>query len=148
MKTRTRIFYFLLVCISIGMVIPVFAVSPDKTKGDKIKVENLTSPSPPSPWTLTIDVTDPNDSCAAYINCSLEFFVQPASSNCEAVLAYPSISIPIIWGTTSYTHSIPDYIPCVEVNIVPQPGTHCTGYNLNSCCSCIGSEPCKLRICP
>jgi hypothetical protein len=140
--------------IIMGMVMSTFAVSPDKTKGDKTKVDNLTPPSPPSPWTLTIVVTDSYDSCSAYNNfgtaCSLEFILQPATSHCVGVLATPSISIPIVWGTKSYSQTIPDTIPCVDVSIVVKPGTQCNySFNTNYCCSCNGdSKPCTLKICP
>lgn len=134
------------------MVMSIFAFSPDKNNGDKTKAENLIPPSPPSSWQLNIVVTDPYDSCAAYngngTGCNLEFFLQPATSNCVGVLAYPSTSIPIVWGTKSYSAAIPDTIPCVEVSIIPVPPSTCSyKYNKIPCCSCIGNSTCYFNIC-
>jgi len=146
---KTRLVYFIMIYLVIGMVIPTFAISPDKSKGDKTKTENLTpAPLPPSPWYLTINVTDPKDTCYAYLNCTLAFFIEPVSQNCEALSANPFGTVPIHWGQASYTVPIPDTIQCVQVSIIDLLGTCNAPFNSNTCCSCRGGSPCVLRICP
>jgi hypothetical protein len=148
---KTKLFFFLLACIVMGMVMPTFAVSPDKNKGDKTKTDNLSpSPLPPSPWYLTINVTDPKDSCTAYTNCTLGFFIEPVSPNCAAISATPTYTVPILWGQADYTVPIPDTITCVQVSIIVTG--FCGGYpiNTNTCCTCKTGygNPCRLKICP
>ncbi len=144
---KTNFLFILITCIVIGMVVPVFAVSPDKNKGDKTKAENLTpSPLPPSPWSLHIVVLDPCDTTCPFNQCSSwRFKLQPATVHCEGVLAIPPVYITHTWCQSDYYLSIPDTIPCVNVSIDPNG---CSGsFNPNTCCQCQNSPPCTLKIC-
>jgi len=146
--------------IVMGMVIPAFAGSPDKKPGDNTKKENpVTSPTPlpaasPAPlsdWTFNIIPTDPNDTCCAYENCNLEFFIQAATEYCEGVLTSPTFTpITIHRPNRSYPGpTVPGDIPCVEVNIVVVGSCNCPPPQVNSTtyCVCRGND-CTPRICP
>jgi len=137
--------------IVIGIVIPAFASSPDKNKGDKTKTENLTPSSlPPSPWNLYIHVTDASDStCLPALNCNLAFFWQTASLNCEAIFENPTGKVPFHFGTANYTVPIPDTIKCVQVSIIVLPPGCTSTINPNTCCTCKSGSgnPCILSIC-
>lgn len=131
------------------MTTPTFAVSPDKTKGDKAIVENFTQlPPPPGYWNFNIIITDPHDSCSAYGNCSLAFIIQAATRNCEGVLATPHYTQPITWGTLTYPIYVPDSIPCVDVSVINLGGT-CAPFTSTVYCKCQAdqSTPCKFNIC-
>jgi hypothetical protein len=147
---KTKLFYFLMVFILIGMVIPSFAITPKKDNGNKSKTETLTPP-PPSPWQLNIQVVDACDTCAAmYSGCTIGFYIQHVSTNCIAVNASPYITPTFNYCQSSYSYSIPDSIPCVQVSLIFKSGG-CNPNLLNTytCCKCRGdSTPCKLRICP
>jgi hypothetical protein len=149
---KTKLFYFLMVCIVMGMVIPAFAVSPDKNKGDKTKTENLSpSPLPPSPWTLHIQVTDPSDTCYAILYCNLGFFISPLGANCEYPSATPTATVPFHYGQANYYVPIPDSIQCVQVTMIDltTPSCYYLFYLNPPCCKCKGDPtPCKFRICP
>ena len=148
---KTKLFYFLMVIIVMGMIIPAFAVSPDKDKGDKVKTDNRAlSPLPPSPWDLRIQVID-NDTCGAQ-NCNLAFFIQTATINCIGAPSVPPWSDIIRYhkGTINYSDRIPDYVSCVIVSIIDLGNPNC-GYffNSNTCCECqADNNVCQLKICP
>ena len=148
---KTIVFYTFLICIVIGMMIPTFAISPDKNKGDKTKTEKLTpAPLPPTTWTLHIVCLDPMDTCWGLTHCGTHvgFDIHPATANCEGVLAVPPGFLAFNYGQVDYYQSIPDTIQCVVVTI--DPGQCKPSYfSSNYCCVCSpGSTPCKLRICP
>lgn len=133
------------------MIIPTFAISPDKNKGDKTKTDNLTSSlPPPPPWLLRIQVIDPSDTCLAILHCNLGFFIQPRSPNCGAWAATPTYTVPITWCKTPYYVPIPDTIPCVEVSIIVIRGNCPYKVSSNTCCTCNsgGQGSCSLQICP
>lgn len=150
---KTKLFYTLLTCFVIGMVIPTFAISPDKDKGDKTKADNLTSLLPPPPTrNLIIQAMDPYDSCYAMIsgNCIIGFFIQPRGPSCGAVIENPNFTQQFVYGQAYYNQLVPDSIPCYQVSIIVISG-NCTAsdINANTCCKCRGDNtPCKLRICP
>jgi len=150
---KTKMFFFLMVWIVMGMVIPAFAVSPDKNKGDKTKTDNL-SPSllPPSPWNLYIHVVDASDStCYPALNCNLAFFWEPVSPNCAAIAVTPIGKVLFNFGQADYTVPIPDTITCVQVSIIDvTPGGCSSLINTNTCCTCKTGygNPCRLKICP
>lgn len=148
---KTKLFYILMTAIVMGMVIPVFAGSPDKKQWDNTKKETpATSLTPLTDWTFNIIVTDPNDSCQAYKNCQLEFYIQAATAGCEGVSSYPTFTpIPIVKGQRSYQGpTVPSEIPCVKVSII-KVNPLCQGdINSNTCCACFGGGPCYLKICP
>ena len=81
MKTK---FVFIQILVVAALSIHGFAGSPDKNNGDKTNFSSL--PSPPSPWTLTIDVTDPCDTCTAYPYCNLSFMLEAATANCKVLM--------------------------------------------------------------
>jgi|APCry1669188970_1035186.scaffolds.fasta_scaffold00834_2 hypothetical protein len=147
---KTNVFYILMTIIVMGMVIPAFAGSPEKKTGDNTKTDNLSpTPLPPSPWTLHILVTDPNDSCPAIQHCTLGFFIQPISPDCVALSTTPTWTQQFYPGTADYYQSIPDSIKCVQVSIFDLGGNCHYPFNSNTCCKCKGdSQPCSLRICP
>lgn len=150
---KTKLFYFIVLSIVIGLTLQSFTISPDKNNRNKTKIANfLLTPPPPSPWLLKIEVTDPFDtSCAAYNHtggCNLAFFLIPAGSNCKPISATPNTTIPIVWGQSSYSIYIPDSIPCVQIQIVDVPLGSC-GHPFNTipCCTCRGGNPCSFKIC-
>ncbi len=147
---KTKLVCFIMVYLVIGMVIPTFAISPDKNKGDKTKTENLTpAPLPPLPWTLHIVCTDPTDTCFALFNCgNIGFNINRATADCHSAAANPLGFLAFNYGQVDYYQSIPDTVGCVIVTI--NPGTCPSSYfSSNTCCKCRGDNtPCKLRFCP
>jgi len=148
---KTKLFYILMTIIVMGMIIPAFAVSPEKNKGDKTKTDNLSPlPLPPSPWSLHIQVSDPDDNCYAVQHCTLGFFIQPINSDCTAFTEHPTWTLQFYPGTADYYQSLPDTIPCVQVSVCILQG-FCTPSQINSntCCECKDrNQVCKLKICP
>ncbi len=145
---KANFFFFLMTCIVIGMMIPAFAGSPEN-KGDKTKIDYLSlSLPPPSSWNLNIVVTDPNDSCYAYLYCNVYFLISWAYSSCQAISSIYNYTYPFTPGTYKYTIPIPDTIPCVLVSLtVAQP---CSNPQVNSktCCECLTRDNiCYLSIC-
>jgi len=149
---KTNVFYILMTIIVMGMVIPAFAGSPDKKPGDNTKKENpVVSPTPLTDWTFKIIPLDPTDTCCAYENCNLEFFIQAATDYCEGVLTSPTFTpITIHRPYRSYQGpNVPGDIPCVEVSIIVVGSCICPPPQVNSTiyCVCRGND-CNPRICP
>jgi hypothetical protein len=147
---KAKLFYTLLTCIVIGIVIPTFAGSLGKDQGDKTKTDNLPeAPPPPPTWTLHIHVMDPPGSCDAQ-TCNLRFIIQPATLDCHGIYAIPAIPLPYDPEQTDYYQQIPVDIHCVIVSIIDDPVGFCPyPFNNNTCCECEDSnDVCKLHICP
>ena len=152
---KTKLFTLLMTLIIIGIVIPTFAVSPNKDKGEKSKNEAVNteikttncSPNdlPPAPWQATIIVADSAETCAA-MGCNLWIYVYQASSQCIAQAAIPIQTAPYT-GLLQYYFNIPGDIPCVIFKIVDPSGTCNAPFNHRTCCACIGSPTCELEIC-
>lgn len=155
---KTKLFNLLLTLIVIGMVIPTFAVSPNKDKGEKTKsesvksenkTENLTPiPLPPPPtWNLYIHVLDAAGSCAAQAYCTFYFTIQQADANCKAI-DVPFTHVLYDPNQTDYIIPIPSDYTCVYVTITANPACSYL-YNTNSCCECKdNNQICRLHICP
>ena len=145
--------------IVMGMVIPVFAGSPEKKPGDKTKTDNL-SPSPLSlltTWDLYIVVTDANDTCYDYEygNCDLYFHIESETADCDGSITNPPpFDVPITWGNRNYgAFPISTDVPCVKITIISKKSpTPCTNFNHTPCCACPHGQPpsatCYMRICP
>ena len=155
---KTKLFTLLMTLIVIGMVIPTFAFSPDKDKGEKSKketvnsenkTENLTPIPPPLSWTFNVVVLDPYGTCGAQ-GCTLVFEAFPANANCEVQSAISVASAAYVPGTSTYLMTIPDQYPCVIVRIIDHTVHGCQySFNSNWCCECKGSgTDCRLYICP
>lgn len=143
---KTKFFTLLITLISIGMIIPTFAISPDEEKGEKSKTVNC-SPSdlPLAPWDAIVIVADSINTCAA-MQCNLWIYVYPSSSQCVAQSANP-IQTAQYTGLLQYTFNIPGDTPCVIFKIVDPSGTCDAPFNQRTCCACIGSQTCVLKIC-
>jgi hypothetical protein len=153
---KTKLFTLLMTLIIFGIVIPTFAISPDKDKGEKSKTENvkieiktlncLSNDLPPSPWQATVILADSINTCAA-MHCNLRILVYQASENCIAQSAIPYTSL-LYNGGLSMSLFIPDAFPCVIFKIVDDPLNSCDApFNHKTCCACKGSPICTLKIC-
>jgi hypothetical protein len=145
---KTKVCYILMTIIVIGMVMPIFASSPDKIKEDKTKTENPTpAPLAPTTWILHIVANDPGGQCICPNNCNAGWEIHRASDDCHAI-ASPSVFVSFVCNQTDYYQAIPDSINCVVVIINPG-GCPASTFNTNVCCKCRGDNtPCKLKICP
>jgi hypothetical protein len=153
---KTKLFTLLMTLIIIGFVIPAFADSPEKDKGEKLKTESVNSeiktticlPNDllPAPWTAKVIVADSVETCAA-MDCNLYILVYQASDHCVAQSAIP-IASQQYTGALSYSFQISDEIPCVIFKIVDYPSGSCNApFNHNTCCACKTSNVCTLMIC-
>ena len=152
MKTK---FVFIQILVLAALSIHAFAGSPyNNEKGTNTKMDCVDpSPTPPSPWYITIDVMDTSciHGCSALTNptgCGTEFvFEIDSPTTCQAIAA-PTYTIPFVYCTMQYTQAIPDTVKCVLVSVSSNSPTTCP-VNSNTCCKIRGdTTPCKLKICP
>ncbi len=150
MKTK---FVFIQIFVVAALSIHAVAGSPyNNEKGTNTKIDCVDpSPTPPSPWYITIDVMDTSciHGCSAITNptsCGTEFVFEIASpTTCQAI-APPTYTIPFVYCTMQYTQAIPDTVKCVLVFV---NSTNGCSVNSNTCCKNRGdTTPCKLKICP
>jgi hypothetical protein len=147
-KMKPKPIYLLMVCIVMGMTTPTFAVSPDKTQGDKTKTESLSPtpiPAPPTTWNVHVYVPDTIGQCSNFDNCKWSIYVEASTSACIGLSSWSSTTS-IIPGTQNYPILVPVEYPCVIISLIKTFGP-CL-FTPQSCCECqTNNKVCTLDPC-
>jgi len=151
---KTKLFITLIACVVVGIVFPAFAVTPDKEKEAKTKVEvvanNEECPLPPTLVTIPI-ILDVSSGCSAIYCTNLWIIVRPATSSCEAIGSTILKDQQYVQGNNSFNLIFDPLTYSYVIITLYSPGHNpCPGYNeTTSCCEDLSDiKTCTLQICP